>query len=151
MGHTKPTKAQLSPYKKTPIFYGSIKQFTADTNTSAPIDAKGILRVQKFVSALLYYGRNTDKKLLVALSAIGYQKAAATLDTSINFNQLLDYIEIYPHSDITYRSSNIILAAHSDASYLNGSLSHIRTGSHIFSHKITPCLHLMHQFPPPPR
>ena len=59
MGHTKPTKAQLLTYKHTPIVYGTSKQFTDDTDTSAPLDAKGILRVQLF--PVRYY-------IMVALS-----------------------------------------------------------------------------------
>ena len=47
VGHTKPIKFQISPYKHTPIVYGASKQFTNDTDMNAPLDAKGILRVQK--------------------------------------------------------------------------------------------------------
>ena len=32
--------------------------------------------------------------------------------------QLLDYAATYPDTAVTYRSSNIVMAAHSDASYL---------------------------------
>ena len=49
VGYTKPIKAQLSPYYHTHIVYGARKQFTSDTNTSAPLDAKGILRVKKLL------------------------------------------------------------------------------------------------------
>ena len=75
VGHTKPIKAQISPHLHIPIVYGANKQFTADTNTSAPLDAKGILRVQKLFGALLYYGRAVDNKLMVDLSAKGSQQA----------------------------------------------------------------------------
>ena len=92
MVHTKPIKTQISPYKHTPIVYGDSKQFNADTNTSAPLDAKAILRVQICFGALLYYGRIVDNKLLVALNTIGSQQAAYTVDTYSAVNQLLDYI-----------------------------------------------------------
>ena len=46
VGHTKLINAQLSPYKHTPIVYGARNKFTTNTNTSAPFNAKGILRVQ---------------------------------------------------------------------------------------------------------
>ena len=45
VGHTKPIKAQLLPYKKINIVYGDSKQLTADTDTNAPLDAKVILCV----------------------------------------------------------------------------------------------------------
>ena len=99
---------------------------------SAPLDAKGILYVQKIVNALLYYCRVVDNKLMAALSAIGSQQAAATVDTSAAVDELLGYFATYPHNGITYRASDIILASHSYASYLKGRLSRIRAGSHIF-------------------
>ena len=118
-GHTKPIKAQLLPYKHTTSVYGTSKQFIAYTDTSAPLDAKGILRVQTFFGALLYYGRAVVNKLMVALSAIGYKQSAATVDIPASVEQLLDYIATYPHYGITYRTSDIILAAHSDTLYFN--------------------------------
>ena len=47
-------------------------------------------------------------------------------------DQLLDYIATYPHDGITYRESDMILATHSEASYLNEFLSRSRAGSHVF-------------------
>ena len=105
----------------------------------------------KNVGGILYYGRSFENKLLVSISAIGYQKEAATVDTDAPVNQLLEYITTYPHNSIAYRESDMILDAHSDASYLNKSLSCSSAGSHIFSQKMTPRLHLMDQFPPLPR
>ena len=130
--HNKPIKSQLLPHLHTPIVYGSTKQFTVDTGTSAPLDAKGILRVKNIVGALLYYGCAVNNKLMVSLSAIGYQQESATMDTADAVGQLLDYVATYPHGGIIYRDSDMILAAHSDASYLNERLSRSRAGSHIF-------------------
>ena len=59
VGHTKPIKAWLSPYKHTPIFYGVSKQYAAATDTSAPLNATAILRIQK---QLVHYS------IMVALS-----------------------------------------------------------------------------------
>ena len=132
MGHTKTIKPKISPHLHTPIVYGATKQFTFNTNTSPPIDAKGILRAKNIVGVLLYYGHAVKKKLLVALSAIVYQQEAATVDTAAAVDQLLDYVATCPHDGITYRDSDMILAAHSDASYLNKRLSRSCAGSHIF-------------------
>ena len=132
VGHTKPIKSQLSPYLHTPIVYGATKKFTADTNTSSPLDAKGILRVQKNVGELLYYGRAVDKKLMVALSDIRPQQTAATVDTAAAVDQRLDYVITYPHDDIIYKASDMILETHSDISYLNERLSRSRAGYKIF-------------------
>jgi hypothetical protein len=47
-------------------------------------------------------------------------------------NNLLDYVATYPSDGITFKASNMILAAHSDASYLSESKSRSRAGAHIF-------------------
>ena len=131
-GHIKPSKPQLSPHKHRPIVYGSKGQDTPEEDTSAKLDDEGIKRVQGIVGALLYYARAVDNKLLVGLSAIGSQQAAATEQTMEAVNQILDYAATYPSDGITYRASDMILAAHSDAGYLNESKARSRAGAHIF-------------------
>ena len=64
-------------------------------------------------------GREVNNKLLVALSAIGSQKAAATEATSEAIEQLLYYVATYPNDGILFRKSDMILAAHADAGFLN--------------------------------
>ena len=51
-------------------------------DTSPPMNDKGIKRVQGIVCALFYVGRSVNNKLLVALSAIGSQQAAETVETA---------------------------------------------------------------------
>ena len=69
---------------------------------------------------------------MVALSAIGSQQVSSTVDTYASADQHIYYIATYPHESITYRASDMILDAHSGASYLNKHLSRIRAGSQIF-------------------
>ena len=47
-------------------------------------------------------------------------------------HQLLDYCTTYPDNGILYRSSNMVLAAHSDAGFVNETKSRSRAGAHIF-------------------
>ena len=61
----------------------------ADTRLS--LDDTGINRVQGILGALLYVGRAVNNKLLVALSVIESQKAAATVETEDVIEQLLEY------------------------------------------------------------
>ena len=68
---------------------------------------------------LLYVGRAVNKKLLVALIVIGAQQAAATEDTSAAIGKLLDYMATYPNDGILFRKSDMILAAHADAGFIN--------------------------------
>ena len=46
--------------------------------------------------------------------------------------QLLDYVASQEDAILTYRASDMVLAAHSDAGYLNESNARSRAGGHIF-------------------
>eukprot|EP00956_Cyclotella_meneghiniana_P023402 scaffold45578_cov41-Cyclotella_meneghiniana.AAC.1 len=129
--HQRPKKPVLSPYKAAPIVYGAKVQYSEDADISPPLDETGVRRVQGIVGALLYYARAVDNKLLHALSEIGTQQAAATEATTARVNHLLDYCATYPNDGILYRASSMILAAHSDAAYLNVSKARSRAGAHI--------------------
>ena len=83
------------------------------------MDIQGTKRVQGIVGALLYYDQAVDNKLLVSLSAIGSQQAAATQCTNEAINQILNYCATYPVDGILYRSSDMVLCAHSDAGFHN--------------------------------
>ena len=73
-----------------------------------------------------------NNKLLVALSAISSQQVLATEETNKAIHQLLDYCATYPDNGILYRSSSMVLAAHSDAGFANETKSRRRAGAHIF-------------------
>eukprot|EP00804_Cyclotella_cryptica_P001438 CCRYP_003679-RA/>CCRYP_003679-RA protein AED:0.40 eAED:0.48 QI:0/0/0/1/0/0/2/0/357 len=136
--HPLPKKCQLSPFKATPIVYGAKTQFSPDPDNSPLLSAEGIKHIQGIVGALLYYARAVDNKLLHALRDIGTKLASATCHTNDKINQLLDYCATYPNDGITYRSSDMILSAHSDAAYLNVSKSRSRAGAHIMCSENAP-------------
>ena len=46
--------------------------------------------------------------------------------------QLLDYAATHPDAAVTYRSSNMVLAAHSNDTYLSETKSRSRAGGHLF-------------------
>ena len=75
-GHMKPQKTQYLPHKHQPIDYGDTQKMVQPKDTSPPLNDKGIKKVQGIVGTLLYVGREVNKKLLVALSAIGAQQAS---------------------------------------------------------------------------
>ena len=81
---------------------------------------------------LLYVRRAVNNKLLVALSAISAQPTAATEDTAAAIEKLLDCVATYPNDGILFRKCDMILAAHSDAGFLNKSIARSRSGVHIF-------------------
>ena len=119
LNHPAPKNPQLSPHRCREIKYGSKVQDAHEEDTSTPLDPSGIRRVHQIVGALLWIGRAVNNKLLVALSAIGSQQALAIEYTNNAIHQLLDYCATYPDDGILYRSSNMILSAHSDAGSAN--------------------------------
>ena len=112
--------------------YGATQQLLQPTNTSPPLNEKGIKRIQGIVGDLLYVGIVVNNKLLVSLRGIGAQQAAETEEKAASIEQLLDYVAIYPDDGIMFRNSDMILAAHADAGFLNESRARSRAGAHIF-------------------
>ena len=88
-------------------------------DTNPPLNEKVIKIIQGIVGALLYVVRAVNNKLPVALSEIGAQQAAATEETAAAIEQILDYVATYPNDGILFRKSDMILAAHADAGFLN--------------------------------
>ena len=70
--------------------------------------------------------------MLADLGSITMQQASPTANTMRKIKQLLDYSGTHPDAALTYWSSNMVLAAHSDTSYLSETKSRSRTGGHFF-------------------
>ena len=105
--HPNPRKPQRSPYKHAPIIYGAKLKYAAKDEDNPPLNSDGILPVQSIVDALLFYGQAVDNKLLVSLSELVQQQAAATQATNDAILQLLDYITTYPSNVITFRAKKL--------------------------------------------
>jgi hypothetical protein len=114
-----PRRHQLSPFIATRIAHHQKTQLTPEEDTSAPLLAKRLLRVEKIIGSLFYYARAVDNKLLVALNAIAARQSKATIHTEQLVHTLLDYVATYPNDGIVYRASNMVLCGHADAGYLN--------------------------------
>ena len=98
----------------------------------------------------LYYAQAINCTMLTALSAIATEQAAPTATTLKNKNQFFDYAATNNKAVLTYKASNMVLAVHSNDSYLNepqarsstsNKSSHVicsvgRAGSIIHQHKI---------------
>ena len=70
--------------------------------------------------------------MLVALGTLSSQQAQATTQTAQRLTQLLNYAATHPDATIRYRASDMILYAHSDASYLSEPKARSRVGGHFF-------------------
>ena len=129
--HMQPLKTQYSAHRYRPIDYKPTQQLVQHTDTSPPLNEKGIKRIQGIVGDLLYVVRVVNKKLLVSLSEICAQQAAATESIAAEIEQLLDYVATYTNDGIIFRKSDMILAAHADAGFMNKSRARRRAGAHI--------------------
>ena len=69
---------------------------------------------------------------MVALSAIVARQSCATVATEQAIHLLLDYVATYPLDSIIYHSSDMILCAHADASFLKETNSRSCAGAHIY-------------------
>ena len=97
-----PKKPQYSLHKHHPIDYGANKQIVKPSDNIPYLDEKGIDRVQGIVGALLYVGREGNKKFLVLLITIGGHQAEITVETEDAIEQLLDYVATYPEDVILF-------------------------------------------------
>jgi len=80
----------------------------------------------------LFYGRAVDSTVLTPISAIASQSANPTQETLAHTNQLLDYLATQEDAVLTYNRSEMIMAVHSDASYLCEPKAKSRAGGHFF-------------------
>ena len=91
--------------------------------------------VQEVVGVFLYYARAVDCTMLCALGSLASQQANPTETTLKRVKQFLDYAASNPDATITYKASDMVLAVHSDASYLSETKARSRAGGHFFCSK----------------
>ena len=131
-GHVAPTRRQDSPFPHTPPRYGAKIQYATAPDESPKLDNDGQKFIQRVNGKFLYVGRAVDSTLLTPLSAIATQQAAPTEETEKRAKQLLDYVASQEEAILTYKASDMILAVHSDAGYLNEPNARSRAGGHFF-------------------
>ena len=88
--------------------------------------------VQEVIGVFVYYARAVDLTMLSALGTLAAQQAAPTQNTMKNLHQFLDYVATHPDAIATYYTSDMVLAVHSDGSYLSESNARSRAGGHFF-------------------
>jgi hypothetical protein len=70
--------------------------------------------------------------MLTALGSLATQQANPTVNTMIKVRQFLDYAATHLDAIVTYHTSDMVLAGHSNASYLSESKARSRAGGHFF-------------------
>ncbi len=80
----------------------------------------------------LFLARAVDGGLLPALSSLASQQANPMEKTMVLCKQFLDFMATQEDAVLTYRASDMVLAIHSDASYLSEPKSRSRAEGHMF-------------------
>ena len=117
--YEKPNKPQHQPYPHNPIQYGAKAQYSEQENTSPPLSKEDKKFIQEVTGTFLWYARAVDATMLVALGSLASEQANPTERTMQKCKQFLDYAATQEDAVITYRKSDMVLAIHSDASYLS--------------------------------
>jgi hypothetical protein len=139
--HLPPAKPQHHLYPNIKPTYGATKQYTETIDTSPPLSKEDKKYVQEVVGMLLYYARCVDSTMLTALGSIAPHQANPTKNTMITVKQFLDYAFTHPDAIVTYQASDMVLAAHSDASYLLEANACSQAGGNFFMSSDTPYPH----------
>ncbi len=139
-GHERPRRLQNSPHPHVVPTYGAKAQYVENETPSTPLDKVGQKYIQAVTGTLLYYSRAVDPTMLIALNAIATQQASPTRKTMERVKQLLDYCASQEEAILTYHASDMILAIHSDAGYLNETKARSQAEGHFFC-PATPKIH----------
>ena len=127
--HKKPTKLQDAPAKAILIQYGAKVQKT-QTDTSPQLSAEGIKAIQEIVGIFNWYSQAVDPTMAMTLSSIAARQAKATTKVKEEVKQFLDYCASHPNATVRFLASDMILALHSNASYLSELESKSRAAGH---------------------
>ncbi len=130
--HKRPKRPQNSPHEHIAPNYGAKAQYVEPNHISPLLDKEQKKYIQTVTKTLLYYAREVDPTILIALNAIATQQAAPTQNTLEEVKQVLDYCSNQEEEITTYSASKMILAVHSDAGYLNEHKSRSRAGGHFY-------------------
>ena len=111
-------KIMDQPHKHDVPVYGAKVQYAKTEDKSAKLGKEGTKFIQQVTGTFLYYTRAVNSMMLVALSVIASDQALPTEDTMRKTKQFLDYVASHPDAILTFSASSMVLAVHSDASYL---------------------------------
>jgi hypothetical protein len=130
--HPHPDKPQDQPHPHVPPNYGAKVQFAKPEDPSPKLDKAGKKFVMQVTGTFLFYARAIEGTMLTTLSALALEQSNPTEHTIQKCKKILDYAATHPDAVLTYRASNMVLAVHSDASYLSKPGACSCAGGHMF-------------------
>jgi hypothetical protein len=145
--HNTPTQQQHAPYPWRAPTSGTKIQLTPPPDNTPLIDKKKIMRTQKLLGTLIYWGRAVNPTIIPAISELASEQATSTETTVEKLTQLLNYCATNPNATIQYAASDMVLHIHPDVSYLLEPKSPSRIGGHFFLNSATNSTNHIHNGP----
>ena len=126
----RPKKKQDSPYPWSPSKYGAKQQYAKQDPNEPILEKEEIKYIQRVVGKFNFFARAINGTMQPALSAIASEQSAPTASTMKKVKQFLDYAASCEEPILTFSASDMILAGHSDGSYLSEQNARSRAGGH---------------------
>ncbi len=117
--HPPPMKPQNQPHPSIKKTYGAKVQHAKPPDEAPLLDKAGKKFIQEVTGVFLFLARAVDGTMLTPLSALASKQASPTEQTMQKCLRFLDYAATQDNAILTYKASNMIVAIHSDASYLS--------------------------------
>jgi hypothetical protein len=119
-------------YQSSPIQYDTKKLHTTQESKVPLLEDKAKRFIQQICGKFLFLGRAVDSTLLCPISTIAAQSSKPTEDTMRQTLQLIDYLAMQEDVVLSYHASNMVLAVHSNASYLSKPTAPSQASEHFF-------------------
>jgi hypothetical protein len=127
-----PAKQQDQPYPHIKPNYGAHTQYAQGEDVSPALNKAGKKFIQEVCGVFLFLAQAVDGGLLPALSSLASQQANPTEKTMELCKKFLDFMAMQEEAILTYHASEMVLAIHSNASYLSEPIVCSRAGGHMF-------------------
>jgi len=130
--HIIPKRLQDQPYPHEAVKYGAKIQYAKGEDLSPKLGKNEAKFIQEVTGVFLYLARAVDSTMLTPLSALAAEQSNPTEETMKKCKQFLDYAASQEEAVLTYVASDMVLAIHSDASYLSERNARSRAGGHFY-------------------
>ena len=117
--HQQPHKSQHQPYPHMPPKYGRKIQLAQPEEKAPHLDKKLIKFIQEVARTFLFYACIVDSMMLMTPTVIAMEQEKPTTKMLQNMKQFLNYAATNSEAIVMYQASDMVLAVHSDASYLS--------------------------------
>ena len=108
------------------------QEFVEPEDNTTCLDKHRTKFIQEITGKFLFYTRAVDGTVLTALSMITSKQATLTEKILKKIKCFLDCAATHPNVIIMYRANDMILATHSNASYLSEPKAQSQAGGHFF-------------------